>query len=270
MEVGARVDVEGRGVGMLALDNEDGTWNVEFDDGSEGDVLTSDLKLCEQFWKPDSSLKDANALLLARHAKDHRALMAKTDERTRGLLQQALASGSRTGHMSEIRPRLWLGDAWAASQLEALEERGVVAVVNCAVELPNHHPEALRYLKIEVSDSEAAGPALAAHFDVACDFIDEALSNPGGSVLVHCAAGRSRSATIIIVFMMRRLGFTLRDAIAACMERRWVTPNQGFMQQLAMEEARINTTRAEAEASHEPRPLQPAQNVGYYPGPLAP
>ena len=30
--VGARVNIVGRGMGVIALDNEDGTWNVMFDD----------------------------------------------------------------------------------------------------------------------------------------------------------------------------------------------------------------------------------------------
>ena len=37
MEVGALVRVRSRGTGFLACDNGDGSWNVELDDGSEGD-----------------------------------------------------------------------------------------------------------------------------------------------------------------------------------------------------------------------------------------
>ena len=43
LEVGARVFKRGRGHGVVALDNEDGTWNVEFDDdGAEGDFKPED------------------------------------------------------------------------------------------------------------------------------------------------------------------------------------------------------------------------------------
>eukprot|EP00438_Fugacium_kawagutii_P024538 Skav223318 [mRNA] locus=scaffold200:48559:50988:+ [translate_table: standard] len=38
MEIGTQVFVKGKGRGIVALNNEDGTWNVEFDDdGAEGD-----------------------------------------------------------------------------------------------------------------------------------------------------------------------------------------------------------------------------------------
>lgn len=47
-EVGARVESAGRGVGTLAVDNEDGTWNVDFDDGSEENVAQQALQLLDE------------------------------------------------------------------------------------------------------------------------------------------------------------------------------------------------------------------------------
>jgi len=37
LEIGSLVTIAGRGHGMLEMDNEDGTWSIGFDDGSEGD-----------------------------------------------------------------------------------------------------------------------------------------------------------------------------------------------------------------------------------------
>jgi len=44
--VGSRVEVEGKGTGIIAMDNEDGTWNVELDDSFDCDVAASQLTLC--------------------------------------------------------------------------------------------------------------------------------------------------------------------------------------------------------------------------------
>jgi len=56
MEIGSQVFVKGKGRGILALDNEDGTWNVEFDDdGGEGDFHEKDLMPVEDLaahWSP--------------------------------------------------------------------------------------------------------------------------------------------------------------------------------------------------------------------------
>jgi len=40
------VEVEGKGTGIIAMDNEDGTWNVELDDSFDCDVPASQLTLC--------------------------------------------------------------------------------------------------------------------------------------------------------------------------------------------------------------------------------
>mmetsp|Transcript_14073 Transcript_14073/g.38492 ORF Transcript_14073/g.38492 Transcript_14073/m.38492 type:complete len:364 (+) Transcript_14073:30-1121(+) len=48
--VGSRVSALGRGLGVLAVDNEDGTWNVDFDDGTEENVPVGELEFQnEQF-----------------------------------------------------------------------------------------------------------------------------------------------------------------------------------------------------------------------------
>lgn len=46
LKVGTRVEVASHGQGVIALDNENGTWNVEFDDDTEGDFETSQLDVC--------------------------------------------------------------------------------------------------------------------------------------------------------------------------------------------------------------------------------
>jgi len=43
--VGSRVRVSSHGAGMVAMDNEDGTWNINFDDDGEGNFKESDLAL---------------------------------------------------------------------------------------------------------------------------------------------------------------------------------------------------------------------------------
>lgn len=234
--VGALVSIDGRGPGMLELDNEDGTWSIGFDDGSEGDIPQAQIVLSAvQPWKPAQSYQDGAALLAARHVRDGRMLAALTDERTKSLLKSSWNQGK---FMAEIVPRLWIGDRAAAElDLASLRERGICAVLNCTVELPNYHEECLRYMRVPVNDADNAD--IATYFDPACNFVEEVLNSEGGAVLIHCHAGRSRSATIMLVCLMRRKRISLKEAIATCMERRWITPNPGFQRLLAQEECRL-------------------------------
>ena len=70
------------------------------------------------------------------------------------------------------------------------------------------------------------------HFRESTDFIKEAL-NEGGVVLVHCFAGVSRSASIVIAYLMRFGGMSFGSAIQLVRNKRpWISPNHGFMNQL--------------------------------------
>lgn len=80
------------------------------------------------------------------------------------------------------------------------------------------------------------------YFDVTYNFIKKHLSK-GENVLVHCAAGISRSSTIILNYIIRNIyehGYVqkdpyniVKDVINYSRTRRSViNPNQGFQQQL--------------------------------------
>merc|ERR1712228_736386 len=57
-------------------------------------------------------------------------------------------------------------------------------------------------------------------------------------VLVHCRAGVSRSASVVIAYLMEFQGYTLHDAFFLVRSHRSViTPNPGFMDQLIQYEA---------------------------------
>ncbi|KAK1905616.1 Dual specificity protein phosphatase 13 isoform B [Dissostichus eleginoides] len=53
-----------------------------------------------------------------------------------------------------------------------------------------------------------------------------------GRVFVHCLMGVSRSATLVLAFLMIAEGLSLQEAVAAVRPHRDVCPNQGFLMQL--------------------------------------
>lgn len=69
------------------------------------------------------------------------------------------------------------------------------------------------------------------HFQEAADFIDRALLH-GGKVLVHCMVGLSRSATIVLAFLMLKRQLSLEEAGRRVRRHREVRPNDGFLRQL--------------------------------------
>lgn len=139
--------------------------------------------------------------------------------------------------------KLWLGDIWAAAQPERFN---VTCVVNCA---PTQVKRSLQdiaghyYMEVDLNDSfnleKQAHDDAAAHFASTAAFISLHLGE-GRSVLVHCAGGVSRSATIVIAYVLQACGMTLAEAFDHVRQSRPVIgPNAGFMSQLLDLELRL-------------------------------
>jgi len=139
--------------------------------------------------------------------------------------------------MQEIVPGLYLGPYAAAGKknLSKLESAGVTHVVCVRQEIeknfikPNFEPQ-LKYLVITLADSciEAIIPKI----KETKEFIDTSLAS-GGKVLVHCNDGMSRSASLVIAYIMQTYGMDFRSALHYVQQRRFcVQPNDGFEQQL--------------------------------------
>eukprot|EP00906_Rhabdomonas_costata_P019325 RCo028233 len=133
-----------------------------------------------------------------------------------------------------IEGQLYLGDRVAAADLDLLRSFGVTHVVNAALEQPSFHFDELVYYNCNLLDiffetMDFEGPLA---------FIQEALDQ-GGVVFVHCMQGKSRSASLVIAYVMRAYGMSLDDALAKVQElRSCAKPNSGFMKQLRELEAR--------------------------------
>jgi protein-tyrosine phosphatase len=137
------------------------------------------------------------------------------------------------------RPRLYLGNALASKDLPTLRRHGVTHILNATSNLPCHYPSSMTYLRVPVEDALSAD--LAAHFERSSDFISAALRDGmGGAVLVHCQQGVSRSATLVIAFLMREHGWRMRDALAHVEKCRWVHPNEAFVAQLRRYEGMLD------------------------------
>ncbi|MQM19267.1 hypothetical protein Taro_052267 [Colocasia esculenta] len=125
---------------------------------------------------------------------------------------------------------LFLGSVGAAYNKDALKALNVTHILIVAKSLEPAYPNDFIYKKIEVLDSPDVN--LEQHFDECIEFIDEA-KRMGGGVLVHCFAGRSRSVTIVVAYLMKQHNMSLSQALTLIRSKRpHVAPNQGFLEQL--------------------------------------
>jgi protein-tyrosine phosphatase len=92
--------------------------------------------------------------------------------------------------------------------------------------------EGPRFLVISIPANDHEKFQIAKYFDPTSQFIDVAIQN-GSAVLVHCAAGVSRSPTIVAAFLCRRFRMDSDSVLSFLRKRRpMVCPNTGFVDQL--------------------------------------
>jgi len=70
------------------------------------------------------------------------------------------------------------------------------------------------------------------HFDECIEFINICKNN-NARILVHCNQGISRSASIVLSYLIKEMGMTLKQAWGLTFEKRkMIRPNDGFLRQL--------------------------------------
>ncbi|XP_016015727.2 dual specificity protein phosphatase 13 isoform X3 [Rousettus aegyptiacus] len=147
-------------------------------------------------------------------------------------------------HINEVWPNLFLGDAYAARDKSKLIQLGITHVVNVAAGkfqvdtgAKFYHGLPLEYYGIEADDNPFFD--LSVYFLPVARYIRTALSVPQGRVLVHCAMGVSRSATVVLAFLMIYENMTLVEAIQTVQAHRDICPNAGFLRQLQVLDNRL-------------------------------
>lgn len=160
--------------------------------------------------------------------------------------------------ISRIAPRLYLGSEQAAFSREELRAAGITHVVSCLGPESVRFPTWLHYCAFFVGDYPSEADKLLGHVPKAVRFVREALASkpslpprpaggaaPAGevlsdddasallpketAVLIHCQAGASRSATVMVAFLMHVAGLRARDALRYVQQRRPIArPNEGF------------------------------------------
>ncbi|KAK5760718.1 tyrosine protein phosphatase yvh1 [Elasticomyces elasticus] len=129
--------------------------------------------------------------------------------------------------------RLYIGGIFTLRRKEALQEAGITHVLS-VLKLPLDQKlfEKFSHKVVEVDDVDDEN--LLEHFPACNKFIQDGLDG-GGGVFIHCAMGKSRSATVMCAFLMQRYGITPDQALAQIRESRPLCePNEGFWKQLEL------------------------------------
>ncbi|PSR89420.1 Dual specificity protein like [Actinidia chinensis var. chinensis] len=141
-----------------------------------------------------------------------------------------ISDAANTEKPSAISDGLFIGGALAARSVYTLQHLGITHILClCSNEIgqsDSQYPELFEYRNFSICDDEDAN--ISNIFEESHDFIDH-VEQTGGKVLVHCFEGRSRSATVVLAYLMLRKKLTLLEAWNKLKRvHRRAQPNDGF------------------------------------------
>ncbi|XP_074078818.1 dual specificity protein phosphatase 10 [Macrotis lagotis] len=142
--------------------------------------------------------------------------------------------------LTPILPCLFLGNEHDAQDLDTMQRLNIGYIINVTTHLPLYHYEKglFNYKRLPATDSNKQN--LRQYFEEAFEFIEEA-HQCGKGLLIHCQAGVSRSATIVIAYLMKHTRMTMTDAYKFVKGKRpIISPNLNFMGQLLEFEEDLN------------------------------
>ena len=128
-----------------------------------------------------------------------------------------------------IIDNIYLGNKVAAKDEDLLKSYNVTAVVNCAGDFKSNYKD-LRFIAFNWDDSSSQN--LLPEIEVGYKFIKKN-SKGKNNIFVHCQAGRSRSASMVLFYIMKEKGWDFDKTYKYVKEKRpCVSPNRGFRKQL--------------------------------------
>ncbi len=136
-------------------------------------------------------------------------------------------------YVSRVVDGLYIGSFGKAKDLGVLRELHIGFVVNCAKELDDVHrnEKDITYYRLDWDDTREQ--LILPHLKRATGFIRlHALSHT--NCLVHCYMGRSRSASVILAYLIRFHHLSVDEAYKLLKTKAPVQINSNFLSQLRM------------------------------------
>jgi predicted protein tyrosine phosphatase len=141
---------------------------------------------------------------------------------------------------SLIIDRLYVGSFKSVLNVQELKKRNIQWILTCAGSLVDTQNPGTTLLNDVIRDhgaliiDDVSEEDILSSTQPALNWIDDALlSDQYSSILVHCAQGKSRSVSVIVLFLVTRMKMTVDEALTHVQtHRQGAEPNPGFMEQL--------------------------------------
>ena len=135
--------------------------------------------------------------------------------------------------MNKITDKVYLGDCFGADDETKIKANKITHVLSCMGGLsPKYKDSSIIQKIIELDDTETQN--IFQYFYDSIKFIENS-----NKVFVHCFAGVSRSATLVIAYFMWKNKMTFKESLNFVSKYRNIGPNMGFRKQLIILEKKL-------------------------------
>ena len=131
------------------------------------------------------------------------------------------------GCCTYIIDNIFLGSSFNASNEDLLDNLKIKRIVNISYDIPNYHNN-LDYFYLKMKD-DGIDEFNKEQLDNIINFIKKDNNN----VLIHCMMGRSRSATVVLYYLIKIHNMTLDESLEYLLSKRYVVnPSIKFIENL--------------------------------------
>ncbi|XP_049778016.1 dual specificity protein phosphatase 19 [Schistocerca cancellata] len=137
-----------------------------------------------------------------------------------------------------VLPGLCCGSQDVVQDVNLLHNYGITHILSLGVRAEQF--DGFEYKFVEALDLPDTD--IVSFLEPSFEFLKK-VKDSNGCVFIHCNAGISRSATVVIAYLIKECGMTFTEAFAYLKERREaIRPNDGFIKQLKQYENSLKTT----------------------------
>lgn len=117
----------------------------------------------------------------------------------------------------EIVENLFLGSSFNAFRFNELKKNNIDVIINISDDIDNFHENEFTYYRFKISDNDSDD--ISKILDMTFTIISDHIEN-GDRILVHCFMGASRSASVVIYYLMRKYNMSYEIAKGIVMIKR--------------------------------------------------
>jgi predicted protein tyrosine phosphatase len=160
------------------------------------------------------------------------SLLGTTEEGFNKDDEELVTNSRASNEVAMVLPHLYISGASPAQDTSRLLELGITHIVNCCVHRAQSS-DSSRFHVLDLKLNDSCSSDVVMYIYMTIDFVETARRS-GGKVLIHCLKGISRSASLVISYLMWNKNISdVREALSVLqIARPSCNPNADFLVQL--------------------------------------